>query len=73
MIEKPTNTMTIKVKMTEMDEVKDIIISSGIQVGDIITSFIFMLEDTRIDRDIRKQYLETCKPLKENFFVRIDK
>ena len=62
MIEKPTNTMTIKVKMTEMDEVKD-----------IIASFIFMLEDTRIDRDIRKQYLETCKPLKENFFVRIDK
>ena len=62
MIEKPTNTMTIKVKMTEMDEVKD-----------IIASFIFMLEDTRIDRNIRKQYLETCKPLKENFFGRIDK
>ena len=40
---------------------------------DIIASFIFMLEDTRIDRDIREQYLETCKPLKENFFVRIDK
>ena len=62
MIEKPTNTMTIKVKMTEMDEVKH-----------IIASFIFMLEDTRIDRNIREQYLETCKPLKENFFVRIDK
>lgn len=62
MIEKPTNTMTIKVKMTEMDEVKN-----------IIASFIFMLEDTRIDRNIREQYLETCKPLKENFFVRIDK
>ena len=62
MIEKPTNTMTIKVKMTEMDEVKD-----------IIASFIFMLEDTRIDRNIREQYLETSKPLKENFFVRIDK
>ena len=62
MIEKPTNTMTIKVKMTEMDEVKD-----------IIASFIFMLEDTRIDRNIREQYLETCKPLKENFFVRIEK
>ena len=62
MIEKPTNTMTIKVKMTEMDEIKD-----------IIASFIFMLEDTRIDRNIREQYLETCKPLNENFFVRIDK
>ena len=62
MIKKPTNTMTIKVKMTEMDEIKD-----------IIASFIFMLEDTRIDRNIREQYLETCKPLKENFFVRIDK
>ena len=54
--------ITLEVKATEMDE-----------VADIIKSFIFMLEDTRIDRDIRKQYLETCKPLKENFFVRIDK
>ena len=54
--------ITLEVKETEMDE-----------VADIIKSFIFMLEDTRIDRDIRKQYLETCKPLKENFFVRIDK
>ena len=54
--------ITLEVKETEMDE-----------VADIIKSFIFMLEDTRIDRDIREQYLETCKPLKENFFVRIDK
>ena len=54
--------ITLEVKATEIDEVKD-----------IIASFIFMLEDTRIDRDIRKQYLETCKPLKERFFVRIDK
>ena len=52
----------LEVKATEMDE-----------VADIIKSFIFMLEDTRIDRDIREQYLETCKPLKEKFFVRIDK
>lgn len=54
--------ITLEVKATELNEVRD-----------IITSFIFMLEDTRIDRDIREQYLETCKPLKENFFVRIDK
>lgn len=54
--------ITLEVKATEMDE-----------VADIIKSFIFMLEDTRIDRDIREQYLETCKPLKERFFVRIDK
>ena len=54
--------ITLEVKATELDEVKD-----------IIASFIFMLEDTRIDRDIREQYLETCKPLKEKFFVRIDK
>ena len=54
--------ITLEVKATEMDE-----------VADIIKSFIFMLEDTRIDRDIREQYLETCKPLKEKFFVRIDK
>ena len=56
------NVLTVEVKVTEIDEVKD-----------IIASFIFMLEDTRIDRNIREQYLETCKPLKENFFVRIDK
>ena len=54
--------ITLEVKATEINEVKD-----------IIASFIFMLEDTRIDRDIREQYLETCKPLKERFFVRIDK
>ena len=54
--------ITLEVKATEIEEVKD-----------IIASFIFMLEDTRIDRDTRKQYLETCKPLKERFFVRIDK
>ena len=60
-MEKP-NKITLEVKATEIDEVKD-----------IIASFIFMLEDTRIDRDIREQYLETCKPLKERFFVRIDK
>lgn len=54
--------ITLEVKATEIEEVKD-----------IIASFIFMLEDTRIDRDIREQYLETCKPLKERFFVRIDK
>ena len=54
--------ITLEVKATEIDEVKD-----------IINSFIFMLEDTRIDRDIREQYLETCKPLKEKFFVRIDR
>ena len=54
--------ITLEAKATEIEEVKD-----------IIASFIFMLEDTRIDRDIREQYLETCKPLKEKFFVRIDK
>ena len=54
--------ITLEVKATEIEEVKD-----------IIASFIFMLEDTRIDRDIREQYLESCKPLKERFFVRIDK
>ena len=61
-MEKSSNKLTVEVKATEIDEVKD-----------IIASFIFMLEDTRIDRDIRLQYLETCKPLKERFFVRIDK
>ena len=59
---KNSKRITLEVKATEIDEVKD-----------IIASFIFMLEDTRIDRDIREQYLETCKPLKEKFFVRIDK
>ena len=54
--------ISLEVNETEFDE-----------LADIIKSFIFMLEDTRIDRDIREQYLETCKPLKERFFVRIDK
>ena len=57
-----SNILTINVKATEIDEIKD-----------IISQFIFMLEDTRIDRDISEQYLESCKPLKERFFVRIDK
>lgn len=61
-MEKSSNKLTIEVKATELDE-----------IADIIKSFIFMLEDTRIDRDIREQYLETCKPIKEKFFVRIDK
>ena len=57
-----SNIITFKLNVTELDE-----------LSDIIKSFIFMLEDTRIDRDIREQYLETCKPLKEKFFVRTDK
>ena len=61
-MEKSSNKLTIEVKTTELDE-----------LADIIKSFIFMLEDTRIDINIREQYLETCKPLKERFFVRIDK
>ena len=46
------NVLTVEVKATEINEVKD-----------IITSFIFMLEDNRIDYRIRKQYLESCKYL----------
>lgn len=56
------NILTVNIKATEIDEVKD-----------IIASFIFMLEDNRKDRDIRLQYLESCKKLKECYFVRIDK
>ena len=56
------NMLTVEVKATEIDEVKD-----------IIASFIFMLEDNRIDYMIRKQYLESCKYLKDNFFVNIDR
>jgi hypothetical protein len=41
------NVLTVEVKATEIDEVKD-----------IISSFIFMLEDSRIDIRIREQYLE---------------
>ena len=54
--------LTVEVKATEIDEIKD-----------IITSFIFMLEDNRIDYRIRKQYLESCKYLKDNFLVNIDR
>ena len=42
--------LTVEVKATEIDEVKD-----------IIATFIFMLEDNRRDYMIRKQYLESCK------------
>ena len=56
------NVLTVEVKATEIDEVKD-----------IIASFIFMLEDSRIDYRIRKQYLESCKYLKGNFYVNIDR
>ena len=39
-----SNIITFKLNVTELDE-----------LSDIIKSFIFMLEDTRIDRDIRGQ------------------
>ena len=56
------NVLTLEVKVTEIDKVKD-----------IIGSFIFMLEDTRIDYRIRKQYLEGCKYLRDNFYVNIER
>lgn len=56
------NVLTVEVKATEIDEVKD-----------IIASFIFMLEDSRIDIRIREQYLEGCKYLKDNFYVNIER
>ena len=56
------NVLTVEVKVTEIDEVKD-----------IISSFIFMLEDNRIDYSIRNQYLESCKYLKDNFYVNIER
>ena len=55
------NMLTVEVKATEIDEVKD-----------IIASFIFMLEDTRIDIRIREQYLNSCKYLKDNFYININ-
>ena len=61
-MENKNSILTVEVKATEIDEVKD-----------IIASFIFMLEDTRIDYRIRKQYLESCKYLKDNFYVNIDR
>ena len=56
------NILTVEVKATEIDEVKD-----------IIATFIFMLEDNRIDYMIRKQYLESCKYLKDTFYVNLDR
>ena len=56
------NALTVEVKATEIDEVKD-----------IIATFIFMLEDNRIDYMIRKQYLESCKYLKDTFYVNLDR
>lgn len=56
------NVLTVEVKATEIDEVKD-----------IISSFIFMLEDSRIDIRIREQYLNSCKYLRDNFYVNINR
>jgi hypothetical protein len=56
------NLLTVTVKATEIDEVKD-----------MITSFIFMLEDSRIDYKIRQQYLESCSYLKENYYVNLER
>ena len=56
------NVLTVEVKVTEIDKVKD-----------IIGSFIFMLEDSRIDIRIREQYLNSCKYLKDNFYVNINR
>ena len=55
------NRLTVEVKATEIDEVKD-----------IISTFIFMLEDSRIDIRIREQYLNSCKYLKDNFYININ-
>ena len=56
------NVLTVEVKATEIDEVKD-----------IISSFIFMLEDNRIDIRRREQYLNSCKYLRDNFYVNINR
>ena len=56
------NVLTLEVKVTEIDKVKD-----------IIGSFIFMLEDNRIDIRIREQYLNSCKYLRYNFYVNINR
>jgi hypothetical protein len=56
------NVLTVEVKATEIDVVKD-----------IIGSLIFMLEDNRIDIRIREQYLNSCKYLKDNFYVNINR
>ena len=56
------NALTLEVRATEIDEVKD-----------IIATFIFMLEDSRIDYKIRKQYLESCKYLKDNFYINLER
>ena len=56
------NVLTVEVKVTEIDKVKD-----------IIGSFIFMLEDNRIDIRIREQYLKSCKYLRDNFYGNINR
>ena len=61
-MENKNNVLTVEVKATEIDEVKD-----------IIGSFIFMLEDNRIDIRIRVQYLNSCKYLRDNFYVNINR
>ena len=61
-MENKNNKLTLTVNATEIDEVKD-----------IIATFIFMLEDSRIDYNIRKQYLVICKYLKDNFYINLER
>ena len=52
--------LTIKVDITNIEEFKD-----------VVYFFICMLEDNRIDKEIREQYYNSCKFVANNFFVNL--
>ena len=62
LLEAKKDSFTIDVKLTETEKVKD-----------IVMSFIYMLEDSRIDKSIREQYLNSCRSLKEDYFVNLNR
>ena len=56
----PKKDLTIKVDITNIEEFKD-----------VVYFFICMLEDNRIDKEIREQYYNSCKFIKDNFLVNL--
>jgi hypothetical protein len=52
--------LTIKIDITNIEEFKD-----------VVYFFVCMLEDNRIDKEIREQYYNSCRFIKDNFFVNL--
>ncbi|QEZ68002.1 hypothetical protein [Paraclostridium bifermentans] len=56
------NFINLEVKLTQTDEFKE-----------SMYAFVTMLEDSRIDKKIRSQYLEMAKFIKKTLYVDLDR